>query len=404
MALPSTAPPGGAPAPPLQQRTAPRLGSIDLLRGAVIVLMALDHVRYFVSDARFDPTDPARATVALFFTRWVTHFCAPVFMFLAGLGAWLSLGRGRDVASLSRFLWTRGLWLVLLEVTFARAAWQFNFDYGYTSALVLWALGWCMVALAGLVRLRPESAGWTGVGMIVAHNMFDGLQAAELGPLGPLWMILHEPGTITLAPGVELFVLYPLVPWIGVMAAGYGFGPLFRRPPAERDRLCLRLGLGLTAAFVVLRLVNGYGDPAPWAVQATPWRTALSFLNTTKYPPSLQFLLMTLGPAIALLPRLDCARGPLAGAVRTFGRVPLFFWLLHVPVIHLAAVALSVGRYGAVIPWLVRNPPAAAPQGYGYSLAVVYAVTIAVVAALYPVCRWFAGVKQRRRDGWLGYL
>ncbi len=382
----------------------PRLGSIDLLRGGVIVLMALDHVRYFLSDARFDPTDPARTTAALFATRWITHLCAPVFMFLAGVGAHLSLGRGRDRRSLSRFLWTRGLWLVLLELTVARTAWQFNLDYAYSSALVLWALGWCMVALAALIRLPDGWIGTVGIGLVVLHNLVDRVSAAELGAAGWLWKILHEPGTIALAPGIELFVLYPLVPWIGVMALGYVFGPVFTRPPAERDRICVRAGLALCAGFAVLRLANAYGDPAPWTTQATPGRTVLSFLNATKYPASLLYLLMTLGPAMLLIPPLDRARGGLANVVRTLGRIPLFFWLLHVPLIHLVAVAFSLARYGMVVPWLVWNPPAAAAEGYGYSLPVVYGVTLAVVAALYPLCRWFAELKRRRRDPWLSYL
>ncbi|MGH7631911.1 MAG: DUF1624 domain-containing protein [Gemmatimonadales bacterium] len=382
----------------------PRLGSIDLLRGGVIVLMALDHVRYFLTDARFDPTDPARTTAVLFATRWITHLCAPVFVFLAGVGARLSLGRGRDRRSLSRFLWTRGLWLVLLELTVARAAWQFNFDYAYSSALVLWALGWCMVALAGLIRLPDLWIGAIAIGMVALHNLVDRVSAAELGAAGWLWKILHEPGTIALTPGVELFVLYPLVPWIGVMALGYVFGPVFSRPPAERDRFLLRVGLALCAGFVMLRLANGYGDPTRWTTQAPPGRTVLSFLNATKYPASLLYLLMTLGPAMLLVPVLDRARGRLANVVRTFGRVPLFFWLLHVPLIHLVAVAFSLARYGTIVPWLVWNPPAAPTEGYGYSLPVVYGVTLAVVAALYPLCRWFAGLKRRRRDHWLSYL
>ena len=390
MALPSTTP--------------PRLRSIDLLRGGVIVLMALDHVRYFLSDARFDPTDPAKTTAALFATRWITHFCAPVFMFLAGVGARLSLGRGRDPRSLSRFLLTRGLWLVVLELTVARAAWQFNLDYAYSAAHVLWALGWCMVALAALVRLPDFWIAAIGGGMVLLHNLLDRVSAADLGRVGWLWKVLHQPGSVGLGPGAELFVLYPLVPWIGVMALGYVFGVVFTRPAAERDRLCVRLGLALCAGFVGLRLLNAYGDPSPWSSQETAGRTVLSFFNATKYPASLSYLLMTLGPALLLVPLLDQARGRLADVVRTFGQVPLFFWLLHVPLIHLVAVAFSLARYGTVVPWLVRNPPVESPPGYGYSLWVVYGVTLGVVAALYPLCRWFAELKKRRTAAWLSYL
>ena len=199
-------------------------------------------------------------------------------------------------------------------------------------------------------------------------------------------------------------MLYPLVPWIGVMALGYVFGVVFTRPAPERDRLCVRLGLALCAGFVGLRLLNAYGDPSPWSSQETAGRTVLSFFNATKYPASLSYLLMTLGPALLLVPLLDQARGRLADVVRTFGQVPLFFWLLHVPLIHIVAVAFSLARYGTVVPWLVRNPPVETPPGYGYSLWVVYVVTLGVVAALYPLCRWFAELKKRRKAAWLSYL
>jgi uncharacterized membrane protein len=380
-----------------------RDAAIDRMRGTVIVLMVLDHVRWFLSDARFDPTDPAHATVPLFFTRWVTHFCAPVFMVLAGVGAYLALGGGRDGRGLSRFLVTRGAWLVLLELTVARFGWAFNLDYHYSSALVLWALGWCMIALAVLVRLPRPVIGAVAVVMIAGHNLLDGVTPGTWGRWAWLWTILHVPGPIELG-SARLDVLYPLVPWIGVMAGGFALGPLFAKAPAERDRALVRAGLGMTVAFLVLRLVNGYGDPAPWTPQATPTRTALSFLATTKYPPSLLFLLMTLGPALAALPLVTRWRGPVAEVVRTLGRVPLFFWLLHVPLIHAIALLLSVARYGTAVPWLMENPPAEPPPGYGYGLVVVYGVTVGVVALLYPACRWFAELKRRRRDPWLSYL
>lgn len=377
---------------------------LDILRGLVIILMVLDHARWFLSEARFDPTDPTLTTPGLFFTRWVTHFCAPAFMLLAGAGAHLSLGRGRTPAGLSRYLVSRGAWLLLLELTVARFGWQFNLDYGYTGALVFWALGWSMIALAGLIYLPRGAVAILAVGMIAGHNLFDAIAPADWGRWSWLWTVLHAPGTLTLAPGVHLFMLYSLVPWIGVMAAGWAFAPVLALPPGRRDALLLRAGLGVMLAFLALRAANVYGDPSPWSAQAAWWRTGLSFLNTTKYPASLLFLLMTLGPAIALVPRLERTRGRLAEAVRTVGRVPLFFWLLHVPLIHLIAIGFSLARYGEVIPWLVRNPPTPLPMGYGYGLPVVYAVTLAVVCLLYPACVWFAGIKRRRNDPWLGYL
>ncbi len=395
--------PGGSRDVSASPPRADRVAAVDLLRGTVIVLMVLDHVRWFLSSARFDPTDATQTTAALFFTRWVTHFCAPVFMLLAGTGAYLSLGRGQQVRGLSRFLLTRGLWLVLLELTVARFGWTFNLDYRYSSALVLWALGWCMVALSGLVRLPRTAVAVIAIVMIAGHNLLDSLTPGSWGRWAWLWTILHAPGTIELGPA-RFEVLYPLVPWIGVMAAGFVAGPVFAADPHDRDRLLLRIGLGMTVAFLLLRGANGYGDPAPWTRQATPVRTALSFLATTKYPPSLLFLLMTLGPALATVPLFARWRGRLAQVIRTLGRVPLFFWLLHVPLIHAVALALSLARYGTVLPWLVENPPAEPPPGYGYGLVVVYAVSAGVLVVLYPACRWFADLKRRRRDAWLGYL
>ncbi len=383
---------------------AERVRGLDVLRGVVIVLMVIDHVRYFLSSARFDPTDPTQTTVALFLTRWITHFCAPVFMLLAGAGAYLSLGRGRTKGEVSWFLLTRGLWLLVLELTVARFGWQFNLDYGFSSALVFWALGWSMITLAALVWLPLPWVVGLSLLMIAGHNLFDGVEAGDWGSFGWLWIILHQPGMLTLGENAGFFVLYPLIPWLGVMAAGYGFGRLSTLPPSRRDRIYLLLGAAVTLGFLLLRVGNWYGDPSPWTVQETGWRTALSFLNTTKYPASLLFLLMTLGPAIAALPFLERLRGPLGEILLTFGRVPLFFWLLHVPLIHLLALGFSLVRYGEVIPWLYRNPPTPRLEGYGYGLPVVYAVTFAVTVGLYPLCRWYAGLKRRRRDAWLSYL
>jgi uncharacterized membrane protein len=270
--------------------------------------------------------------------------------------------------------------------------------------LVFWALGWSMIALAGLIRLPRPAVAAVALAMIAGHNLFDAVEPSAWGAWSWLWTVLHAPGMLTPAPGVDLFVLYPLVPWIGVMAAGYAFAPVLTLPSDRRDPLLRRTGAGLIAAFVLLRAASVYGDPASWSPQSEWWRTALSFFNTTKYPASLLFLLMTLGPAIALLPSLERARGSLAEGIRTIGRVPLFFWLLHVPLIHLIALGFSLARYGEVIPWLVRNPPTPLPDGYGYGLPVIYAVTLAVVLLLYPACAWFAELKRRRRDPWLGYL
>jgi uncharacterized membrane protein len=325
-------------------------------------------------------------------------------MVLAGVGAQLSLSRGRDRIILLRFLLTRGLWLVLLELTVARLGWMFNVDYHYTSGLVLWALGWCMVALAAMVWLPRPVIIAVSLCLILGHNLVDRVTPESLDRWAWLWTILHVPGPIQLGHGYLFDVWYPLVPWIGVMAGGYALGPVFQAPVAERDRILVRAGLAMSLAFLALRWLNGYGDPVGWGAHESPARTTLAFLTTTKYPPSLQFLLMTLGPALAVLPWLDRKHGPLAASIRTIGRVPLFFWLLHVPLIHAVTVGLSLRRYGAVVPWLVQNPPIEPPPGYGYSLVVVYGIALAVIIVLYPACRWFGQLKQRRRDLWLSYL
>jgi uncharacterized membrane protein len=399
---------GGAPAGAFEaeQQAAgrPRLDSVDLLRGLVIVIMALDHARDFFTSVRFEATDLTQTTAPLFLTRWITHFCAPVFVFLAGTSAFLYQARGKSRAEVSRFLLTRGLWLVLLEWTVVRWAWMFNFNY--TTELlfvqVIWVLGLSMMVLAGLLYLPPGAVAAVGIVMIAGHNLFDGVTPDALGRWGPLWTLLHVQGPIPLGGERILFVIYPLIPWIGVMAVGYAFGRLLLRPAEERRRLLLGLGLGLTAAFLLLRAVNVYGDPAPWSLQASSGRTVLSFLNTTKYPPSLLFLLMTLGPAIALLPLFERLRGPFARAVLVYGRVPLFFYVLHLFLIH--ALALLVGTLAGFDPRSFLRVWLFLPEAWGYGLPVVYLVWAGVVLALYPACRWFAGVKARRREAWLSYL
>jgi uncharacterized membrane protein len=385
-----------------------RLDSIDLLRGVVMILMALDHVRDFFSDRLFlDATDLKTTTPAVFLTRWVTHFCAPTFIFLAGTAAFLAGTRGRSRTDLSWFLLTRGLWLAFLEVTINRALWMFNYDLHHHGAGVFWAIGWAMVVLAGLVYLPASVVALLGVLMIVLHNLLDGLTAGQVGLPGWLWVILHSPGDATVVDGFTFGTGYCLVPWVGVMAAGYGFGKLLLLDRAVRRRVLLLLGAALTLGFVILRAANVYGDPRPWVEQSSPLWTLLSFLNCTKYPPSLLYLLMTLGPAVMALALFDRPPGPLARPVVTFGRVPLFFYLLHIALIHGGAVLCDWLRFGwsplaAAGPWEVR--PDAVPESYGLSLPLVYLVWVLVLLILYPPCRWFAEVKRRHPGGWLSYL
>ncbi len=384
--------------------TPPRLDSIDLLRGLVMVSMALDHVRDYFTDARFDITDPGQTTAALFFTRWVTHFCAPVFVFLAGTGAFLSGARGKGKLELAWFLLSRGLWLVVLELTVVRLGWTFNVDYHQFGGAVIWAIGWSMVVLAGLVFLPTTVVTIVGVTMIAAHNLFDGVRPEDLGSFGWIWSILHVGRVLEPFPRVYFAVAYPLVPWIGVMAAGYGFGTILLDEGGRRRRRLFVLGAALTLAFIGLRALHVYGDPRTWSRQSDGLRTLFSFLNCSKYPPSLLFLLMTLGPAIAALALFDRPPGPVGRFFVTFGRVPLFYYLLHIPLIHAALVGFDYVRYGRS-PFLSEAfyavDPRTLPEGYGYSLPVVYLVWLGVVLLLYPVCRWFVDVKRRRREAWL---
>jgi uncharacterized membrane protein len=384
-----------------------RVDVIDVVRGIIMVLMALDHTRDFFGDASASPTTLATTTGALFFTRWVTHFCAPTFFLLTGAGAYRSRSR-RSVGDLSRFLVTRGMWLIVLEVAVVRFFWQFNVDYQLTLLNVLWALGWAMIVLGALVHLPVRAVAATGVVMIAAHNLLDGVQAATLGAIAPLWVLLHSPGFVLPGPAHAVFVAYPLVPWLGVTAAGYALGSLWDVPADRRRALLLRLGIGCVVAFLLLRAFNVYGDPGPWGLQARPRLTLVSFFNVNKYPPSLLFLLMTLGPVLLALRALDGRTATWLAPVRTIGKVPLFYYLMHILLLHLAAAAASIARYGTMrhateSPTIDRFPMTQLP-GWPASLPVVYLIWIAVVTALYPFCRWYADVKQRSDNRWLSYL
>ncbi|HEX5386770.1 MAG TPA: heparan-alpha-glucosaminide N-acetyltransferase domain-containing protein [Gemmatimonadales bacterium] len=380
-----------------------RIASVDIVRGIAMILMALDHTREYFGAAGINPTNLAQTTVPLFFTRWITHVCAPIFFLLTGTGAYLSLRR-KSVPQLSRFLATRGLWLIFVEVVLLRClGWQFNFDYQVTLLFVLWALGWAMIALSVLVYLPVSVVAAFGLLLIAGHNLLDSVQSTN-----PLWVILHAPGFVAAAPPHVVFVAYPLVPWIGVTAAGYVLGQVYAWAPERRKAFLWRAGLAAVAAFVVLRAVNVYGDPSRWAGQRSAIFTALSFVNTTKYPPSLLFLLMTLGPALLALRAFDGHMPRWARPVDVIGKVPMFYFVLHVPLIHLLAVIACYARYGDAH-WMFQSPaldryPITQPPGWGFSLPVVYLIWVGVVIALYPLCRWFAGVKQRRSDPWLSYF
>jgi uncharacterized membrane protein len=368
-----------------------RIVSIDVLRGLVMALMALDHTRDFFGTGDFNPRDVMEP--ALFLTRWVTHFCAPTFIFLAGLSAFL-YGHGRSTGELSRFLLIRGLWLILIDLTLIKFGWRFDVDLYRVTAGVIFVIGASMMALAALIWLPRWVIAAVALIMLVGHNLLDGVRAEQLGGASWAWHVLHERGLVPLGDGANFYVLYPLIPWIGVMAAGYLLGPVMQLEGEARQRILFRFGAALTLGFIVLRATNLYGDPASWTVQETWLSTLLSFLNCEKYPPSLLYLMMTLGPALMLLASFEHVRGAFARLLATFGQVPFFYYVVHIYLIH----GLAVGTGFAMTGVLTSTP------AIGLSLAGVYFVWLLVLVLLYPICCWFAGLKRRGRGWWWSYL
>jgi uncharacterized membrane protein len=392
-----------------------RVSSVDALRGLVMIIMALDHVRDFIHRGAMlsqQATNLATTTPVLFMTRWITHFCAPVFMFTAGMGAFFYLrnspaeaGRHAKVR-LSKFLATRGAWLIFLELTLMQLLYNFDISPQYPIfLLVLYVLGACMIILAALIWLPLPLLAAVSVVTIVLHHLLDGPRSTSA-----LWMLLHQQGAFPFG-GRVFIAAYQLVPWFAVMSLGYCVASVFSWEPARRRRFLLRAGSAMTIAFLVLRVANGYGDPSRWAWQPTATFTLLSFLDTTKYPPSLLFLLMTLGPSLMFLSWMDQRPLSRSNPLIVFGRVPLFYFVLHFFAAHAAIVLLSLVRYGgSAMSFMFQPVPSmggpltAFPPGFGYDLWVAYAVWIAIVILLYPACRWFAGVKERNRRPWLSYL
>lgn len=397
----------------IQPATRQRLQSVDALRGAIMMLMAIDHIRDFIarSAMQFSPTDLTRTTAPIFLTRWITHFCAPVFILTAGISAFLWMQRGEHSRSeLSRFLATRGIWLIVLELTVLRLIMfsQISFRGNLIILLILCAIGASMIVLAGLIHLPLRALAVVGVMIICFHNLLDRFPAERFGRFAWLWEILHQQGLFSFA-GMNFLVAYPVLPWIGVIALGYCLGRVFLWEAGRRQRFFLQMGVALTIAFFVLRWINIYGDPLPWKHQPTAIFTALSFLNTTKYPPSLIFLLMTLGPAFVALSYLDRIQFASTNPLIVFGRVPFFYYIGHLVVAHLIEIVLNLVRYGAkpflwLAPPSMGSPATVFPADFGFPLWTVYAVWLVVLALLYPACLWFMRVKQRRRDWWLSYL
>ncbi len=388
-----------------------RLDSLDLLRGVIMVVMSLDHIRDYFTNFPVAPEDVFHTWPALFFTRWITHFCAPVFFFLAGTGAYLSKSGDR-----AQFLWKRGLWLVALELTVIGFGWTFT---TWTYAGVIWALGWCMVLMALLVRLPAGWVGAFGLALIFGHNLLDRVQVKDFHGWGWLWMFLHQPGFIPIVPAKGIFlVLYVLIPWVGVMAAGYAFGEIIRMDGPRRRNWLLSIGGCATLLFAALRYTNLYGQPSDPHVafasapvfepQPTFIMTVVAFLDVQKYPPALQYLLMTLGPAILFLrffDGLDATRNAVARFFVLFGRVPMFYYILHIYLIHALAYGLAAAT-GQPSTWLLHGGfmNQRIPDGYGRGLAVVYLVWFGVNLALYFPCRWYAEYKRTHSQWWLRYL
>jgi uncharacterized membrane protein len=382
---------------------APRIVSVDLLRGIIMIVMALDHVRDYFSPFPWDPTDLSKASAALFLTRWITHFCAPIFVFLAGTSAYLyRRNSGATRGELQWFLVTRGLWLVLLEITLISFFWQF----GYNGMILqtLWSLGWSMVALAALLYLpMPAMLGIAAL-MIFGHNTLDGIHAQNLGAYALPWALVHEFYFDQVTPGFFIAVGYPLVPWIGVMAAGYAFGRILDLDRERRDRIMLGIGFAAIVLFLALRLSGIYGDMKLWTVNPRgTLYTVLDVLNVTKYPPSLQYLLMTLGPALMLMPLLERWHGAWADRVAVYGRVPFFYYVVHLPLIHLAALIWTLTVFHTTtLGDFFHNEFA---PGYSPSLLRAYLVWIAVVLVLYWPCKRYAEYKRAHKEKWwLSYL
>jgi uncharacterized membrane protein len=391
-----------------------RLVSVDVLRGFVMVLMALDHTRDFMTYLRFPPEDMAHTYGALFFTRFMTHYCAPVFAFLAGTGAFLSTSRGKSIPEVSRFFLTRGFWLLLLEFTIVDFAWGF---VPWAQAGVIWILGWSMIAMALIVHLPVRWIAVLGLGMIATHNLLDPINPASFGKLSWLWMFLHSPGRIPITDHFSFSVRYVLIPWVGVMAVGFVFGKLLLR--ADRREWILTIGISATVLFFVLRSINVYGNgiaglpfgyprsAGPWSVQATLSLTVISFFNVLKYPPSLDYLLITLGPALTLLGLLDGAKAErgLSRILLVYGRVPLLYYVLHLYLLNSLARLTALVFHQPIFHGTVIADFAQRPVGYGHGLPFIYAMWILVVGLLYLPSRWFMEFRSRHRDWtWLSYL
>jgi uncharacterized membrane protein len=386
--------------------TKSRIESIDLLKGLVMIIMALDHVRdYFHYSAFFfDPADPTQSTLPIFFTRFITHFCAPIFCFLAGTSAFM-VGKRKSKSELSSFLLKRGLWLVFMEMTIVNFGWFFDIYFKSPNLLVIWSLGISMIFLAALVHLPRKIVLLFSLVLILGHNLLDTVHYNG----NVFWAIMHEYAFLKLNNGFDFEVGYPLIPWIAVMALGYYFGAFYDTSfdSFQRKKLFNIIGISAIFAFVILRFSNVYGDQIPYKDYGILSKNLISFLNPSKYPPSLDYLLMTLGAAFLFLANAEKLKGKVIDFFSTFGRVPFFYYILHLYLIHLIALIFAEfsgfgWRIMILQDWVTATP---ALKGYGFPLWVVYVGWILVIALLYPCCKWFDNYKQAHKEKWwLSYL
>ncbi|QEC78531.1 DUF1624 domain-containing protein [Mucilaginibacter ginsenosidivorax] len=381
-----------------------RISAIDKLRGIIMVIMVLDHVRDYFTIARFDPLDLSKTTALLFMTRWVTHFCAPTFIFLSGISAFLSVSKRKNKKESCLFLVKRGVWLVLLELTLIGFGWQFDFGFHVLFIQVIWVIGWSMIILSFLTFLNARYIALFGLALIFGHNFLDGVHPAGISVYHLTWLFLHDVGIYKFNNYHSMFILYPLIPWLGVMCVGYAFGNIFKLEADLRKSIIIKTGLACLALFLILRFFNIYGDPHPWHIQLTWWKTILDFINCNKYPPSLLYLLMTLGVSVIALGCLEKISNKLTSVALVFGRVPLFFYILHIYLVHCTQLLIAFLTCYS-LPDILKGPfrlPYA--SSWGFDLPFIYLIWLSIIILLYVPCRWFMNFKQKRKDWWLSYI
>jgi uncharacterized membrane protein len=388
-------------------KTTHRIASIDILRGIVMIIMALDHTReFFHHDALIgnDPLNFKTTSAFLFFTRWITHYCAPIFVFLSGTSVFLYAQRNKTKKQVAFFLFTRGIWLIIAEIIIVNGLWQFGYNR-FLLLEVFWAIGMSMVCLSLLQFLPYRLLLGIGLLIVVGHNALDSIQVTQPAAASVIWSLVHAPNLYQPFPNYFILIAYPFLPWLGLMICGYCLGKLYTKNinPAYRKLFLLTTGIIIIALFIIIRLINVYGDRQHWSIQQTPLFTVLDFVNTTKYPPSLLYMLMTIGPALILLAVTENIVNAFTRIVVVFGRVPFVYYMLHILVLHsLARIFMLISGRGsgdALFPGFPVHPDA------GYSLWVVYVVWISAVIILYFPCKWYGNYRRNHPQyTWLTYL